>query len=141
MVCERCGTGKVTTDTGELCDGCLAAIWESCGQIGAEVLARNGPPKPLADLHGKTFGRWKVLKRSVRRPNTTNTYWSCRCGCGAVQDVAATNLTRPNGSRGCRKCDLAERVAKPCATCGKTYTGTKRSRYCSKECRPKPAKK
>ena len=57
------------------------------------------------DLTGKKFGRWTVVSFACRKPYSGgfNRYWTCRCECGTVQDVAASTLTSraPNKSCGC----------------------------------------
>ncbi|MDH2154056.1 hypothetical protein [Stenotrophomonas sp. GD03657] len=55
----------------------------------------------LIDLTGQTFGSWLVVGPYTRINKTT--YWSCRCGCGVVTDIAASSL-RAGTSTQCQAC-------------------------------------
>lgn len=56
----------------------------------------------LCDLTGKRFGMLTVLHRAQK--DYPRVYWTCRCDCGNMIDVAANNLTRGhNVSCGCRR--------------------------------------
>lgn len=52
-------------------------------------------------LTGKTFGRWSVLSEAKKRIGKV--YWTCRCECGTVSEVAGSVLRRGR-SRCCTKC-------------------------------------
>lgn len=55
----------------------------------------------LIDLTGRTFGRWKVLKR-VRGSNPRVTYWLCQCSCQPVkQKSVEAHSLRAGISRSC----------------------------------------
>lgn len=47
----------------------------------------------LIDLTGKQFGHWTVLYKD---DNAKYTSWVCRCDCGKVKSVMASNLRNPN---------------------------------------------
>jgi len=51
------------------------------------------------DLTNRKFGRLRVLSRGSRS-NERQTYWLCRCRCGALTQVRSDAL-RPNGTRSC----------------------------------------
>lgn len=54
------------------------------------------------DLTGKRFGRLTVIKRSERKGK--NTYWICRCDCGAITEATTTKLKKGHTkSCGCYK--------------------------------------
>ena len=50
------------------------------------------------DLKGQQFGEWTVLWRAPSR--NEDTYWHCRCSCGAERDVLARSL-RSGRSKSC----------------------------------------
>lgn len=54
------------------------------------------------DLTGKIFGFLEVLMLDETRKKT----WVCKCKCGKIRCVAASDLTRKNrrGTRGCYSC-------------------------------------
>ena len=54
------------------------------------------------DLIGKHFGRWAVIERANSRQegNHKSGYWLCRCGCGNLKEVRASNLSSGQ-SEGC----------------------------------------
>lgn len=56
---------------------------------------------PRKDLSGRTFDHWKVL-HPAEKPD----YWTCRCDCGSIVDVAGGQLRR-GISKSCRKCSNA----------------------------------
>ncbi len=62
-------------------------------------------PKPVADLEGKTFGKWKVLKRALNRHHRS--YWLCKCECGDLKEVSSQTLLN-NTSKCCVKCSPRE---------------------------------
>jgi hypothetical protein len=129
VVCEMCGDRRVTTAEGQYCDLCRASIAVHAGRIG-----RESGGNPLEDLTGRTVGRWTVIERVPRQFGEHRTLWLCRCGCGAEHNLAAEKLTA-DATYQCRRCHLTEQVSKSCVVCGTTFTGTKRSRYCSMKCR------
>ena len=56
----------------------------------------------MIDLTGKQFGWLTVLHRSDKKSSVV--YWTCRCACGKVVDVAGNNLKRGHTvSCGCRR--------------------------------------
>lgn len=56
----------------------------------------------LIDLTGQRFGMLTVLHRS-KQPHPC-VYWTCRCDCGRIVEVAGNNLKRGhNVSCGCRR--------------------------------------
>lgn len=56
----------------------------------------------FCDLSGQRFGRWTVLKRTIKPPNvkTLGVYWLCECDCGQVKPVYGRDL-RTTRSRSC----------------------------------------
>lgn len=54
--------------------------------------------KLIKDISNQKFGRWTVTD-SYKRENL-NTYWFCKCQCGATGWVALSSLTR-GASRSC----------------------------------------
>jgi len=46
--------------------------------------------KTRIDLTGKRFGRWMVI--DYGRTEGKRAYWKCKCDCGTVKMVSATNL-------------------------------------------------
>ena len=57
-----------------------------------------------SELKGKKFGKWEALERVGSR-HGGKALWKCRCECGAVQEILATNLVSEN-TNGCRQCAL-----------------------------------
>lgn len=56
----------------------------------------------LKDLTGQRFGMLTVLHRAEKP--YPSVYWTCRCDCGKILDVAANNLARGHTvSCGCRR--------------------------------------
>lgn len=49
--------------------------------------------RPIADLTGKKFNNWTVVRISDR-DNFNAVKWLCRCDCGTERSVRATRLTR-----------------------------------------------
>ena len=69
------------------------------------------------DLTGRQFGNWRVAGNPrIRNAGKGVTWeWECRCLCGVVQHVLASNLTS-GGSTKCKTCQrLAMRKPKPLA--------------------------
>jgi hypothetical protein len=63
----------------------------------------------LQDLAGRIFGRWTV----EHRVPSCRTKWRCRCECGNIAEVFATNLTRGLSiSCGCYANELASKRSK-----------------------------
>src|SRR6185503_7863985 len=63
------------------------------------------PPRS-ADLTGKQFGSWTVLKYAGRKRwpgGTKRQYWQCQCACGAVVAVGKYHLTNGTSTR-CHSC-------------------------------------
>lgn len=55
----------------------------------------------LINHSNKVFGKLKVIKRDISRKGS---YWFCRCSCGNLTNVAASNLTMGRStSCGCKK--------------------------------------
>ncbi len=46
----------------------------------------------LDNLEGRTFGYWKVLRRSIKNSKSHHPYWVCKCRCGKEKDVARESL-------------------------------------------------
>lgn len=76
----------------------------------------------LIDLTGRTFGRWRVLRRAPSR--NTHAYWVCVCdpelgGCGKETPVEGVSLrryaagNRSSGSSSCNRC--SRRSGRPAA--------------------------
>jgi len=82
--------------------------WEclcDCGQIvemSSKKLKRLKEPSCgcAKNLKGRSFGRWRVLKKA--NPKKKRPYWSCQCRCGIQRDVAERNL-RGGYTLGCGK--------------------------------------
>ena len=75
-----------------------------CGR-GKSRRMRLLPPRS-ADLTGKQFGSWTVLKYAGRKrwpSGTKRQYWQCQCACGAVVAVGKYNLTNGTSTR-CHSC-------------------------------------
>lgn len=92
-----CGTEKELALT-----SFVNGMTKSCGcyhrEVGkqkAEIL--NGE---LEDLTGKLFGRWMVVSR------VDGTHWNCKCSCGTIKSVDASNLKRNSKSCGCLQREL-----------------------------------
>lgn len=47
----------------------------------------------IIDITGKTFGRWKVLKKSSAKASQ-GSFWSCKCSCGTERDVLSYSLRK-----------------------------------------------
>lgn len=64
----------------------------------------------LINLHGKRFGRLRVLDRGktdCRGEEGTIVYWMCRCDCGEVTDVRSRDLRSGHTqSCGCLRAEL-----------------------------------
>lgn len=64
----------------------------------------------LQDLTGKRFGRLTVIERDLSRQKG-GTRWTCKCDCGRVVSVFASNLVRGTSkSCGCYKRDNPSRT-------------------------------
>lgn len=72
--------------------------------MGDAIVSNGGRKKTLANLAGKRFSRWMVLRQS---PSTNaNTRWYCRCDCGVEKSVLAKNLVSGESlSCGCLRRD------------------------------------
>jgi hypothetical protein len=67
---------------------------------------------------GQRFGAWTLLAKLP--VESTNRRWRCRCDCGVVKDVIASNVTR-GVSKGCGPCGARKREReKPGVTAIKT---------------------
>ncbi len=70
------------------------------------IRTRTDPP---ADLTGRRFGKWTVLKyagqkiRCYRGQNFSTRMWLCRCDCGVQKEVPHYNLTKGH-SKKCQQC-------------------------------------
>lgn len=57
------------------------------------------------DLTGRRFGSLTVISLSDKVGKNNNLYWTCRCDCGKIKDVSASNLrsghTKSCGAKGC----------------------------------------
>lgn len=62
-----------------------------------------------SDLCGQQFFKWTVLSRAENRPNGA-IQWLCVCVCGSRRVITSSAL-KVGQSKGCRKCQLAERRA------------------------------
>ena len=49
-------------------------------------------PRPLIDLTGQVFGRWRVINLHKRQGKGRPALWNCECECGNKRIVAGTNL-------------------------------------------------
>lgn len=93
-----CGTERVV-----LAANLKQGISKSCGCHKREVTAARNSKKRKC-LIGHEFGRWTVIGQISERPDL----FVCRCRCGAVKEVFATNLK--NGSSqscGCLQKELS----------------------------------
>lgn len=60
---------------------------------------------PKRNWSGTKFGRWTVLSFLYKKGS--NSYWLCRCSCGAIRPVQINNLTSgKTKSCGCLKVEL-----------------------------------
>lgn len=58
------------------------------------------------DITGKSFGYWTVLKRDEPHPGKQNSYWICRCKCGAIRTINRSTLVNGRSqSCGCKPSD------------------------------------
>lgn len=72
-----CDCGNLTTVKGQ----CLKnGETKSCGCLNTES------PNEL----GKTYGKWRVIKKAPSK--SRKGYWTCECECGNIVDVLAQNL-------------------------------------------------
>lgn len=71
----------------------------------------------LIDLTGQRFGRLTVIGRAARKGK--NTYWLCRCDCGAEKEISRCNLLSGTQSCGCLR---AEKTINRHITHGKSST-------------------
>ncbi len=56
----------------------------------------------VEDMIGKSFNKWLVLSFS-HKSKSGNWFYSCKCECGTVSSVSASNL-RTGGSKQCKNC-------------------------------------
>lgn len=63
----------------------------------------------MTDLSGKTFNRWRVIKKDKNK----NGYWICKCSCGTIRSVYGENLKLGKSkSCGCIQRDDIKRALK-----------------------------
>lgn len=63
------------------------------------------------DLTGKRYGRLVVLGYSHTEPKSRKSFWKCKCDCGTVKTVCASNLRSGNTSScGCGEGENRERL-------------------------------
>lgn len=70
----------------------------SCGAIGKEKL-ENGRGLNFKDLTGERFGKLQVIKRiddKIIKNNVRLVQWQCKCDCGNLTNVLASNLKKGN---------------------------------------------
>ena len=84
-------------------------------------------PFPAADLSGRIFGRWRVVRRSSPVHKCRAIRWECVCDCGAVRTVLGATLRRGESSScGClQKEQQAARHTKHGAIDTKEYSSWK----------------
>lgn len=75
---------------------------KSCGCYSVEYANKN----KYIDLSGQKFGKLTVLRRT--RMKDRNSYWLCRCECGAEKEVSMVALRHGQKSCGCSMYDWVE---------------------------------
>lgn len=70
--------------------------------------AKSGPERIYEP--GTKFGKWTFLER-LGYQGGRNSRWRCRCDCGNVRDVIASNVIN-GGSTQCASCAGREKMAK-----------------------------
>lgn len=65
--------------------------------------------RPMTDLSGRAYGRWKVLRfsHSKEKKGGVDKYWVCKCECGTERAVASGTLR--NGTSVSCGCYMRER--------------------------------
>ena len=99
----------------------------------------------LINLTGQRFGRLIVLKKSEKRDNKGNVFWTCRCECGKIKDICSRELRRRHSiSCGCYNKEHNQNTLgqrRYMKTHGKTNTKLYRvyrtmiTRCCNKNCK------
>ena len=77
----------------------------SCGCKRKEILNQAGKNR-VENLVGNIYGKLKVIQDSGNRDSSGGVIWECKCECGNIVYVSASNLTRkkePTVSCGCAK--------------------------------------
>lgn len=81
---------------------------KSCGCFRG-VVKKSKHHKGLDDLSGRTFNRWRVIRRSddyIEPSGRKVTMWQCVCECGFIKDVRSGSLKSGSSkSCGCLKRD------------------------------------
>ena len=69
---------------------------------GVKMCEKKSWGNKIIDLTGKTFGRWKVLKRHTKNTKNGQPRWVCQCECPSrtIKDVIGSTL-REGRSRSC----------------------------------------
>lgn len=102
----RCDCGKIKSiKSSSLRRGEI----QSCGCLRNEHIQKIGKNN-LKDLTGQKFGLLTVLeldREAMNNHTGTDAYWKCKCECGNIKTVKASNLTRKDENRtiscGCSK--------------------------------------
>ncbi len=77
----------------------------------------------VIDLTGRKFGRWKVIKKTIKRTQDRNIIYYCVCQCGITKNISASSLRRGRSkSCGCLQKERAVYAGYKSHTHGRSHT-------------------
>lgn len=102
-----CGRSDCLKEKEILGESLLNGITISCGAVGKENL-KIGQGLNFQDLTGQRFGKLTVIKRVENKTLSSNSVvvqWECKCDCGNITNVLASNL-RTGNTQSCGLCGV-----------------------------------
>ena len=66
--------------------------------------------RSTVDLTGQNFNYWSVISKDTSKNKNRESYWICKCKCGAIKSIRRSKLTRGDSqSCGCKRAKTIER--------------------------------